>query len=74
MAVPFDVVDGRPRLGTPETLFRTRIRRAGGGRDYTVSSDGRFLINALTEDASDENTVTVVVNWFEELTRRVPAQ
>lgn len=63
-----------PRPGTPETLFRARIRGAGGGRDYTVSSDGRFLINAITEGASDENSITVVVNWFEELTRRLPAR
>ena len=46
---------------------------AFGARGYDVSPiDGRFLMTQPLEPAED-NGIMVVINWFQELTERVPA-
>ena len=41
--------------------------------NYDVSRDGqRFLILKATEQAPPPTQINVVLNWFEELKRRVP--
>jgi len=46
---------------------------AFGGRGYDVSPiDGRFLMTQPLEPAEDKG-IMVVINWFQELTERVPA-
>ena len=40
------------------------------GRNYDIARDGRFLM--IKEDTETNPQVTVVLNWFEELTRLVP--
>jgi hypothetical protein len=75
MAVPVET-DPTFILGTPKMLF------SGPYRDWDISSDGkRFLtLKAKDDDSSDNETATVaprkiniVVNWFEELNQRAPA-
>ena len=64
MSVP--VATGGPSFeaGTPVALFQTRI--AGGGaatwkHQYSVSRDGRFLINQLVETSAPP--ITLILNW-----------
>jgi len=41
--------------------------------DYDVSPDGqRFLMTKQSGGASSATQINVVLNWFEELKRRVP--
>ena len=51
--------------GAPVALFPTRILGGGvdnaQGRQYDVSRDGRFLINAVLDDAS--SPITLIMNW-----------
>ena len=43
------------------------------GQLYDVTTDGqRFVCNVLPEESA--STVTVVLNWFEELKQRVPTE
>jgi hypothetical protein len=42
--------------------------------DYDVSPDGqRFLMVKASEQGAKPERINVVVNWFEELRRRVPS-
>ena len=58
-------------VGVPRALFPTRPT---GVLRYDATSDGqRFLISTPTEEATSA-PATVVLNWFEELKRRLPAK
>ena len=51
---------------TPVALFQTRMRQGGPADDkhqYDVSTDGRFLINEMVNDASSAPPVTLILNW-----------
>ena len=43
-----------------------------GGEPYDVADDGRFLLLRDPEREEESLTITVVVNWFEELKQLVP--
>ena len=64
---------GKPRLlfEAPKAAVQPR---AGLGGDYSVSPDGqRFLMVRPREQAQASLTqINVVMNWFEELKRKVP--
>ncbi|MGO9257682.1 MAG: TolB family protein [Bryobacteraceae bacterium] len=56
------------RAGIPNQLFAQR-----GGDTWDVAPDGRrFLFEQVPSEAGTRE-MAVVVNWFEELRRRVPA-
>ncbi|HEX7668950.1 MAG TPA: hypothetical protein VF395_05180 [Polyangiaceae bacterium] len=61
-----------PTLSQPKQLFD--LRYAFGANqsmaDYDVSPDGRRFV--MIKDESGANRLNVVLNWFDELTRRVP--
>jgi len=62
---------GGLQVGTPRRLFQSPMvmGEGPGRREYDVTPDGaRFLF--VEETAPPQ--LNVVVNWFEELTRRVP--
>jgi Tol biopolymer transport system component/predicted Ser/Thr protein kinase len=63
--------------GKPKMLFEGQYVASQfplTGIAYDVSSDGqRFLMVKETEPASEANQINVVLNWFEDLKRRVPA-
>ncbi len=65
----------RPELDfeIPQVLFVTQIKHLFSDfNQYDVSPDGqRFLINTLLEE-EDATSITLVLNWFEELKRLVP--
>ncbi len=62
--------------GKPKMLFEGRyVRTPRTFADYDVSPDGqRFLMLKATEQAQASAQINVVLNWFEELKRRAPAE
>jgi hypothetical protein len=63
-------------LGRVTKLFDwEKPQRGPAGMPYDVSPvDGRFLLtNPVTEGSDGEINISVVLNWFEELKRLVPA-
>jgi hypothetical protein len=73
MVVDIDTTDGF-RAGTPRGLFES----TGGGttplRSYDITADGqRFIGFRVVNDPEPPITqMHVVLNWVEELKRRVP--
>ena len=63
--------------GRPQVLFElAMLVQATGNRPYDIAPDGRFLIirSAQTDIGGDPaSNLIVVLNWFEELKRLVPA-
>ena len=70
MLMAVDVKTGATfEAGVSHPLFLTR---PSGVLRYDVTSDGqRFLVSVPTDEATSA-PATVVLNWFEELKRRVP--
>ena len=66
MAAPITVRGTAVEPGTPVALFPTRIYGGGvdnqQGRQYDVTRDGRFLINAELDDAVS-TPITLIQNW-----------
>jgi hypothetical protein len=62
------------RAEKPEVLFAKPYwyRRYYPG--YDVGRDGRFLMIKESEQVSAARVMNVVLNWFEELKRKVPAK
>jgi serine/threonine-protein kinase len=60
--------------GSAEILFEDPYWAAGAGRPYDISPDGRrfLMVKESEDDTSALRSVTVVLNWFEELKARVP--
>jgi len=60
--------------GKPRVLFEGRYEPSPGtAPNYDVSPDGqRFLMLKPSEPAQAATQINVVLNWFEELKRRVP--
>ncbi len=62
-AVPIAWQAGRPRPGTPKTLFHARLREGVGNTQYDVYPDGqRFLLNRLVVKA-DDRPMVLVQHW-----------
>jgi hypothetical protein len=61
--------------GKPRMLFEGRYQLSPVQTDdYDVSPDGqRFLMLKPSEQAGAPTQINVVLNWFEELKRRVPS-
>jgi Tol biopolymer transport system component len=75
MAVPVEPTTGD--VGTPTELFRKgQPDRLGAGRTlaYDVSADGNRFLLVVPEQKSGAQPTVVVLNWFEELKRLVPAR
>jgi hypothetical protein len=62
-------------LGKPRVLFEgAYVLTPRSFPDYDVFPDGqRFLMLKATEQAQAPDQINVVLNWFEELKRRVPS-
>lgn len=64
-------------VGAPTALFQTQLPYLGTSAPdlrpaYDVTADGqRFLLNLWAEESG--SPINVVLNWFEELKRRVPS-
>jgi hypothetical protein len=75
MAVP---VTTQPvlRVGVVKRLFEGRYMTNSPARSYDVTADGQWSL-MVQEKERPPTVVTqmvVVLNWFEELRRRVPAK
>lgn len=57
-------------LGNPKPLFKYTYFSIVPGHDYDVHPDGRFLM--IKQAGSRLNTINIVLNWFEELKKKVP--
>ena len=60
------------RLGTPTPLFDDTLYVGGGGTQYDVAPDGRFLMTRPGDASTPEVSVVAVQNWHQELKRLVP--
>jgi len=77
MAVSIDA-ESTFSSGTPRALFTGNyVYDSGAARNYAVSADGeRFLMIQLASqvgDYSQQTTLAVIENWFEELNRLAPS-
>jgi len=73
-ALPVDTKHGFA-AGKPRLLFEGSYVVGGldvGGLDYDVAPDGRFLMIKPSQEEQAPPRLNVVLNWVEELTRRVP--
>jgi hypothetical protein len=58
--------------GQPAALFESfAIPGPFGSTNYDIADDGRFLM-VLADERPVTTKLRVVLNWFEELKRRVP--
>ncbi|MEE9231111.1 MAG: hypothetical protein V3U86_10440, partial [Acidobacteriota bacterium] len=75
LAVPYVILNGRFSTGRSTVLFSTDPKHPFANQsDFDISPDGeRFLTKKVAEGDSLPNQINVVLNWFEELERRVPA-
>jgi len=55
--------------GRPSLLFEGRYQAR-----YDVAPDGRQFLMAKPIEQREATQINVVLNWFEELKRRVPAE
>ena len=64
-------------IGVPAVVFQGRYAfgPAGPRANYDVTADGqRFLMISAGETDSERMQINVVLNWFEELKKRVPVR
>ncbi|HET7294700.1 MAG TPA: protein kinase, partial [Vicinamibacteria bacterium] len=62
------------RVGKPRLLFETRQELGLGGTDFDITPDGqRFIFIKAGPRESQQAHLELVLNWFDELRRRVPA-
>jgi hypothetical protein len=74
-AVRVDTTHGL-NTGTPIAMFEGPYVMDGfdtGAFNYDVSPDGRFLMIKPSPEEAAPPRLNVVINWLDELTRRVPA-
>ena len=73
-AVEVSTDGGFERFGPPTPLFEGPYRWSFNNiASYDVTSDAqRFLMIALGQSDAEDTQLHVVLNWFEELTARVP--
>jgi hypothetical protein len=64
---------GALKAGAPRTLFEGRyVRSPNAVAGYDVAADGRFLMVQPLHPDPPTNQIHVVLNWTEELKRRLP--
>jgi Tol biopolymer transport system component len=67
VAVSVDTTGGTVTASTPRVLFHSPYQGDGD-----IAPDGRFLLLQRTPDESPSRVIQLVMNWFEELQRKVP--
>ena len=73
MSVPFT---GSPsfEFGNPTLIADLSGYAVATGRNYDVSPDGRRILVVATADRSARPDINVVLNWAEELKKKIPAK
>ena len=64
-------VEAGPPFGVPRVILEGPYWE-GGGVQYDVMEDGRFLVMKSPQSETVGLPIRVVLNWFEELKQRVP--
>jgi hypothetical protein len=74
MGVDVSMHGGDITLSQPRVLFEQRYAfgSAQTVANYDVSPDGQRFV--MVRDDSDAGRLNIVLNWFEDLKRRVPVQ
>jgi hypothetical protein len=73
-AVPVQTSGATLVFGNSAKLFDATVDRPYSPRDYDVAPGGRFLMVRRQTSADQKSAAMVVVlNWFEELKRLLPA-
>jgi serine/threonine-protein kinase len=72
MAVPVETSGPQFIYGKPAKVFEKKYW--GNFYSYDLAPDGRFLMMKENPGDRSQASIVVVLNWFEELRRRVPAQ
>jgi serine/threonine-protein kinase len=76
MVVNYTVAEGTFTAGKPRLWFGRQLTNVGLGRNLDIASDGkRFLVVMPAEESEPremQSHITLVVNFFDELRRRVP--
>jgi serine/threonine-protein kinase len=70
MAAPVDTLGPQFSVGRPAKVFDTKYW--GNFYSYDVTPEGRFLM--LKDVGQSQASIVVVLNWFEELSRRLPTR
>ena len=62
--------------GKPRLVFEGRyVARTGGSpANYDVSPDGQRFLMIKGNDETPATQINIVLNWFDELKQRVPAE
>ena len=63
MAAPVATRGSSFETGTPVALFSTHIQGQAFKFQYTVSRDGRFLVNDLSLDEATASPIMLILNW-----------
>jgi dipeptidyl aminopeptidase/acylaminoacyl peptidase len=71
-SVKLDATGGSLRWGRPEVVFDDLDTPVITLPDYDVLDRNRFLMLQLVEEKDAPSGATVVVNWLEDVSRRVP--
>jgi serine/threonine-protein kinase len=79
MAVAVKTVTGFEILGTPQILFRGKYVASSSsseGSPWDISPDGRrfLMLKPPGSGGGGMRKINIIVNWFEELKRQVPAK
>jgi Tol biopolymer transport system component/tRNA A-37 threonylcarbamoyl transferase component Bud32 len=72
VAVPVTAASGTVQIGTPKTLFKTKLEETSGpGHRYDVSPDGlTFVMNDLQSTHLHAEPLSLISNWPAELARK----
>jgi serine/threonine-protein kinase len=73
MAVEVSPENAMP-VSDPRVVLDFNDLRLDGNDRYSILSDGRLAVIQKGEEEGDITRVNVVLNWFEELKRRMPAE
>jgi hypothetical protein len=60
------------RASVPKELFSGQYESFRSMANYDITPDGERFIMIKLEEGSEPTQINVVLNWFEELKRRVP--
>ncbi len=63
MAVPVVTTGSSLEAGRPVALFQTDIAPQPFKFQYTVSRDGRFIVNNLQPEEGAPPPITLILNW-----------
>jgi Tol biopolymer transport system component len=72
MSVAFTERDGAFVPSTPKKVITLPQQAGIAGRTYDVSPDGQRFVTIKSEGTNERAQINVVLNWLEELKRKVP--